>query len=413
MSGFRFYLLIMLLAAFFVVPFTITKAQDSLQGGVGSNLSIKVGDVQLQEETINIKLHVGFAEVEQNYLFKNNRDSTQTVIYGFSYRTGEKNNGVDNLNFSVDSLPVEANSITQTSENGTIYWKLFQGEIGPNQTQNVQVNHWQTNSANLRGMRGFNYIIKDKLPSKIGKLNLNLTLMDDINPSSFNKTLNPDLDLKLEPFGWTANNTTLQWTWQDLLPAFNIQANFYWSRGDLAKISDLNQPISLYDIKTNIDQVNSYQISDSSYLTSWKVPTPTTGFIPTINFDFTKDRKIDNLSILAGTENNDNYCYPKEIEIVFDNAQPEKIVLQNIPTFQEVKLKKSVQTKTVQIKILSVHPEKCVTNNLIISEIEFNAEPENTVKTITDSTQTEKKHVFLQFFINIWSTITTFFKNLF
>ena len=183
------------------IPFNIASAQESFDGGQASTLSVKNGAITTKNLSIDINAHVGFSEIEQIYVFQNNLDTAQTTSLGFSYLLGEKDNGVTNINISISGKPVEYNPSQESYNNSTLYWKNFNVNFAPNESKEIKVYSWQLNGSDLRGTRSINFNLKKKQLGKIGSMDLTLNLMDGISSKSFDKTVNPDLDLKIIPFG--------------------------------------------------------------------------------------------------------------------------------------------------------------------------------------------------------------------
>ncbi len=225
-------------------------AQDNFVGGQSGNLTLKNGDLTIISENLNIKLHLGFTEIEQDYVFANNHNTDQNPTFVFSFLTGDNPNGISNIHIFVDDKPVNLDSNQEFSAN-----------IATKKSTNIKVSYQQLNGSDIRGMRTFNYIFKDKIFKPITDLKINLVLMDGINLESFNKTVNPDLDLKLEPIGGQQNDKEISWHWQNFTPSFDIKANFYWPAADLARTDNLNQAIKLCQNNPDLNQANTTDIT--------------------------------------------------------------------------------------------------------------------------------------------------------
>lgn len=391
------------------------KAQENFSGGQGSNLIVKTGVLVVEKEDLEIKLHAGFAEVKQVYLFKNEKNSAQDTSFSFPYQLGAKNTGLDNINISIDGLPIQYASSKELNGLNFTYFKLFQTSFAPGQTKKIQISHWQSNGASLRGLRSFSYNLKNKLPEPIGEFNLTIYLMDSLNIEQFSKNSNPDLDIKLEPFGWKNQDSTLSWQWQNISPGFDILANFYWPNGDLARISQLNKNIGLYEVKTSTNPTYAFNLVDSSYLTSWEVINFSPTNQPKIGIDFPRLTDIEEFRIIPGKadsiENFLNYARPKELLLTFDDNQTETVILSDSLKMQTIKLTKSVDAGSVQITIKSIYPGKINPATVVISEIEFGLSPTEIVN--NTQTQLEDKTIWQRLFIQPSKNIVSFFSNIF
>lgn len=391
------------------------KAQESFLGGEGSNLTIKTGVLVTQKEDLEIKLHAGFAEVKQNYMFKNEKNSTQKVVFGFGYKLNAKDAGLDNINISIDNINSTSISSKEFDGNSFTYWKQFETEFAPDQARNVQITYWQQNGASLRGLRTFSYNLKNRLSSPIGEFNIRMYLMDSLNLTQFDKNSNPDLDIKLEPLGWTNLGSTLAWQWLNFNPGFNITANFYWPNSDLAKISELNKNIGLYNIKTTINPKTAFNMVDSSYLTDWEAENFNLANPPKIDISFNNPSSIEELRIIPGKANSledfQNYARPKQLKLTFDNGETKTIELSDNLKMQTIKLPEPITAKAVGIAIKSTYPGKINPTTVAISEIEFGSTPEEV--TINNPTQAKNNTIWQKIFIQPTRKITNFFKNIF
>lgn len=405
-----------LFLAIIVVFFSGTaKAQESFSGGQGSNLAIKTGILKINREDLEIKLHPGFAEVKQSYIFKNEKNSPQLTSFGFSYKLNSKNTGLENIAITIDNTPVNFISSKEINAESITNWKTFETEFTPNQTRIITITHWQQNNASLRGMRSFSYNLKNKLSGPIGEFNLKLYLMDGISLNQFDKTINPDLDLKLEPFGWKNQDSSLVWQWKDFTPGFDIMANFYWPNGDLAKISQLNQNIGLYNIKSNINSTTAFNLVDSSYLTDWQVDNFNQSTKPKITIDFGKLKDIDEFRIIPGKANSlddfESLARPKNLKLSFDNDETKTIELSDNLKVQTIKLPEHIKAKIATITVDSVYPGKIKPNTLSISEIEFGTTPSEI--TINNTQDKSKQSVWQKIFVDPIKNMSNFFKNIF
>lgn len=236
--------LISILFVGFIVPQNSVKADVNVVGGVGSNLIIKQGIVAANKESVSINLYSDSAEVEQDYFFQNKTKILQKVFFGFSYQKSS-NNSISDIQILVDNTSIDLNSDQVSGENNQTHLITFPVNFTRGQIREIKISHKQLNSANFRGLRSFNYALKNKLKGPIGEFNLQINLMDNITLDNFNKTLNPDLNLTLEPIGWKQNGSTLDWTWKNFSPGFDILANFYLPNSDLARVTNLNQPMTI------------------------------------------------------------------------------------------------------------------------------------------------------------------------
>jgi hypothetical protein len=405
-----------IILAIIIVFFSGTvKAEESFSGGQGSNLTIKNGVLKTEREDIDIKLHAGFAEVKQTYVFKNEKSVAQQIGLGFSYRLNPKNTGLDNITILIDNIPSTFTSTKEVNADVFTYWKIFETEFAAGQTRKIQITYWQLNGASLRGMRSFFYNLKNKLAGPIGEFNLKIYLMDSLNIEQFNKNINPDLDLKLEPLGWTNQDTSLAWQWHDFTPNFDILANFYWPNGDLTKISQLNQNIGLYNIKTNLNQTTAYNLSDSSYLTSWQVENFTDYNRPAITINFDQLKNIEELRIIPGvatsTDDFQNLARPKQLTLTFDDLQTKTIELTDQMSLQTIKLPESINAKKAKIAIESIYPGKITPNTVAISEIEFGSSLKEII--INTSSSAKEQSIWNKIFVQPSKNIVKFFKNIF
>lgn len=405
-----------IILAIMVVFFSsAAKAEESFSGGQGSNLTIKTGELTTQREDIDIKLHAGFAEVKQTYIFKNEKSTSQQISFGFSYKLNPKNTGLDNINILIDNTSTIFTSTKEVNTNTFTYWKMFDSEFAPGQTRKIQMTYWQLNSASLRGMRSFSYNLKNKLAGTIGEFNLKIYLMDSLSIDQFNKNANPDLDLKLEPLGWSNQGSSLAWQWHDFIPNFDIIANFYWPNGDLAKISQLNQNISLYNVRTKINQSTAYNLSDSSYLTNWRFENFNNYSKPTFTIDFDHLKEIDELRIIPGIANSiddfQDFSRPKQLTLTFDDSETKIIELSDQLSLQTIKLPEAITTKTATITIESIYKGKITPNTVAISEIEFGSTPKEII--INNEPEKSKLSIWHKIFIQPSKSIIKFFQNIF
>lgn len=405
-----------IILAIIIVSFCGTaKAEESFSGGQGSNLTVKTGVLKTEREDIEIKLHAGFSEVKQTYIFLNEKSASQQISFGFSYKLNAKNTGLDNINVSIDNAPTTFISTKEVNSNAFTYWKMFDTEFAAGQTRKVQISYWQLNSASLRGMRTFYYNLKNKLAGPIGEFNLKIYLMDSLNMEQFNKNINPDLDLKLEPLGWTNQNSTLAWQWLDFTPSFDILANFYWPNGDLAKISQLNQNISLYNIKTNLNQTTAYNLSDSSYLTDWQVENFSIRNKPTITINFDQLKNIDELRIIPGQASSisdfQKFARPKQLTLTLNDLETKTIELSDQLSMQTIKLPEPINAKTAKITVESIYPGQIQPNTVSISEIEFGSTPEDII--IENTSKKKEPSIWNKIFVSPARNIVKFFENIF
>jgi hypothetical protein len=400
---------IVMMMTFFATPFNVAKAQEYFLGGTSSNLSINNGNLTIKKEAIDIKLHVGFAEVSQDFVLQNNQKKLQSAIFTLPY-SQDRINSVDNINILVDSSPISSNLVQQL--NGT-YTGSFVADFRPNQTREIQVSYWQLNGSSIRGLKTFSYNLKNSLTAPANELDLKIELMEGINLESFDKTLNPDLDLGLNPIGWKQQGSILTWAWQNFRPGFNIQANFYWPKSDLAKIINLEQPSDLNDIKTSVNQNSAWQLTDSSYLTSWQTPNPSATTIPEVDIDLSQKKEVNEFRIIPGqtTSINDfqNEGRPQNLELIFDNDSAEDITLADNLSMQVFKLVNPVKTKNVKILIKSVYPGKIDLQNTSISEIEFGTTMIATSPKVILNTPIQSRPKKMSLWTEIWDRLSNLF----
>lgn len=235
--------LISILLAGFIIPQNV-KADVNIAGGVGSNLIVKQGIVSANKESVSINLYNDSAEVKQDYFFQNKTRVLQKAVFGFSYQQGS-DSSVNDIQILVDNTSIDLNSDQVSGENNQTHLITFPVNFTRGQIREIKISHKQLNSTNFRGLRSFNYALKNKLKGPIGEFNLQINLMDNITLDNFNKTLNPDLNLTLEPIGWKQTNSTLDWNWKNFSPGFDILANFYLPNSDLARVTNLNQPMAI------------------------------------------------------------------------------------------------------------------------------------------------------------------------
>ncbi len=407
------------------IPFNIASAQESFDGGQASTLSVKNGAITTKNLSININIHVGFSEIEQTYVFQNDLDTAQTANLGFSYILGENDNGVANININVSGKSVDLNSSQEPYNNTTLYWKNFNVDFAPNESKEIKVYNWQLNGGDLRGTRSVNFNFKKKQLGKIGAMDLTLNLLDGISSKSFDKTVNPDLDLKIIPFGYKVEGSDLVWHWQDFEPVFDMSASFYWPKGDLANIDDLSQKIGLYDVTSAFDSSTAPALADSSYTTFWQINDLKPAVKPSAKITLPAKQTIDQIGIIPGNSNNQvdfkNNGRPKEIRLIFDNNTSEKFVLSDTLKMQYFSLSKPVSTQQIEFIIDSYYKGKPIKNkyNVCVTELEFNSTVAP-VATLTESVTpisdnqpvTPKYPAWKHFFINIWQKILGFLEGL-
>lgn len=395
------------------LPWSQTHAQEVLAGGRGGNLVVREGSVIIQKENLDIKLHLGFAEVSQDFQIQNG-SSAQKVVFGFPYRLGQSEHSLNNFLVTANGTPVEISSTKESDSQEFIYWKIFELNFAPNQVGNVKISHWQLNGASIRGMRSFNYSLKNKLQTEIGEFNLKLSLMDGVYLDNFDRTANQDLDLKLEPLGWKQEGSDLTWTWDNIVPSLDIVGNFYWPGGDLAKTANLNQSLGLYQIEASSNNEQANLLTDSSYLSSWHETANGPGTGETLNLVFPQ-KNMTEFRIIPGlatsSEDFKNSSRPKEIKLEYDAGQTELVTLKDEMSVQNFALTKPVTTSSLKITINSVYAGTLLPDDTYITEIELGsvATGQN-----ADINQVANNHpAWQKFFTNLWSKITSWFKKIF
>lgn len=415
MAGLRFFVLILFLSVL-IFPCQSAKAEEILTGGVGGNLVVREGQLTTLSEDLTVRLHLGFAEVEQNYVFQNQQEAQQ-IAFGFPYHLGgHQDQSIANIHVLVDGQPIDLESNKEANGQDFLYWKLFSVNFATNQTRTIQVQHWQLNGANLRGARTFNYTLKDKTAGRIGQFSLKMFLMDGLSIAHFNKTLNPDFDLKLEPLGWTQNDSLLSWQWRDFQPGFNLAANFYWAEGDLAKTSQLNQNFGLYQVTATSNNEQATQAADSSYLSAWQEKANGAGVGESLNFDFGQTRNIQEIGLIPGLatslENFQSYSRPKEIKLDFSDGTTQTLTLEDRLAMQYLTLTNPVQASSVRLTIGSVYPGSILPDETFISEVEFGGNNTSQLAQAVNETSVSRP-AWQQFFVNLWVKISNWFKNIF
>lgn len=412
---FRLRIFILILLVSLIYPWPRVQAQEILAGGSGSNLVVREGNVTIQSETLEIKLHLGFAEVEQDFVIQNS-ETPQKVTFGFPYRLGNNEQSLNNFRVIIDDSIVKPDSTKESDGEVFIYWKIFNVEFGPNQTKQIKISHWQMNGANLRGLRTFNYSLKNKLSTEIGEFNLHLFLMDGLNLDSFNRTLNPDLDLRLEPLGWEKQGAGLVWQWQNFEPGFNIMANFYWPAGDLAKTADLDQNFGLYQVKATSGDEEASQVADSSYLSAWQEKASGPGVGESLSFAFDQTRTIQELRIIPGhalsLDNFQNYSRPQELKLNFSDGTSQTAVLADEMKMQYITLSRPVKTDRVEMILNSIYAGKFMPDDTFITEVEFGSNLTQLNLDYNGQIQNNAKPAWQMFFINLWDKIANWWSQL-
>ncbi|MEI6040196.1 MAG: hypothetical protein WCP93_02500 [Candidatus Berkelbacteria bacterium] len=417
MIRFKALFAFVLLVTLMVTPFGLAQADENQAGGNSSNLWIKDNRLQILTEDINLKMHVGYTEIEQNFTLKNPKNQMFDASFSLPYSLNFASQGIDNITVLVDSQVIQTNQSKQTKTDPTKFYQNFLVRFNKSETKHIKISYWQLNSTNLRGFNTFFYELKDKLTNSADKFNINLTLMDGLNLQSFDKTLNPDLDLKLEPFGYTVNGRSLTWSWSNFTPGFNLAANFYWPKADLARINNLKQSKGLYNVTSLSNSDQAANLVDSSYLTSWQSANPSETNQPWINFNFDQTRTLDTINIIPGIFNQFSANgRPKDIQLFFDNNVSETITLTDSLQNQNFKLVSPVTTKNVKIQIDSVYAGQKDKNNFNISEVEFGSslEPVLIKKTVTPTqVVTNSKPTKTNWFISTFQDIINLIKAIF
>ncbi len=406
-----FTIIFIILALFGDLP--KAHAQEILAGASAGNLSVREGNVTIKKETLDVKLHLGFAEIKQNLSVQNGAE-TQKVVLGLPYRVGASELSANNFRVSVNGLTPELNTTKESDGQEFIYWKIFEFELLPNQNADIEFSHWQLNGANLRGLRTFEYSLKNKFQTQIKELSLRLSLMDGVSLKNFDRTVNPDLDLKLEPLGWKTQESDLVWEWNDLVPSFNINANFYWPGGDLAKTADLSQSLGLYQVKASSNPDGANQLHDSSYLTAWKEEASGPGIGETLNLTF-PSRTIREIRIIPGlassTQNFQNYNRPKELILEFDGGPAQTVTLDDQMSMQNLSLTQAVTASNLKITLNSVYAGQLFPDETYISEIELGASPAN--PDLNQKPTENRQTVWQRFFVKPLAKAWVWTKNIF
>lgn len=406
--------IVLIIGLILLFPATAKAQSAGLSGGKSNHIYIKTGSgLKIASEAIEVKLHIGYAEVRETYQITNPL-SDQKVVIAVNQDASRENS--ENLisNFHVIAANQEL-IVTNASDvqNGIkILVRSFELEFASEESKTIEINYWQINSASLRGERGFTHSFKANNFGKIDALSGEIELMDGLSLKDFKKDSNPDLDLKIEPLGSKEENQKIIWNWQNLEPTFDLIANFYWSKGDLAKMALLDKNLSLYKVKASFDDEASWQLADSSYLTAWpEKDGPVVG--SELEFSFETLRKIQQINIITGKANNladfKANNRPQEITIS-DGSISEKYVLEDRLMVQNINLKNTLETDRIKITIDSVYPGSVQNNKTYISEIEFINEAAE--KVAADQPKSES-HPFKSFFTNLWQAISNFFKSLF
>lgn len=403
----------------FIAPLSNAQAQDIFNGGEGANLQVKDSkDVKIAKETLNIKMHLGYSEVEANYTLKN-LGLDQKVTFRFPQVVTNKilEDNVTNFSISAENQKLDTGITKEPKDSSYTIWRSFELDLKANETKTVKVAFWQINGANFAGVRTFSYNLKDT-NQKIYDFDLNLYLMDDITIASFDRTQNPDFDIKIEPLNWKQINNVLTWHWDELDPGFNIVANLYWPKGNLAKIVDLEKDLSLYSVTALSNNENAWQAADSSYLTAWKEETEGTGEKQTLKFQFENNKKIEEFRIIAGKANSLEDFWangrPQNITLDFGNNETEIISLENVLLNQYFKLKKAYETNEVTLTIDSVYQGKINPDDTYISEVEFGniTKPLSEIQIIQNAFN-EKKLSWSQKIGRTFGNIGNWFKKIF
>ena len=399
----------LLVASLLVWPLK-SSAEEGFSGGRSYNFEVRDSQtLKIQAETINIKLHVGFTEVEQNFVFENDNQARK-INFDLPQVLDPKGseNSVANVSMLLDDKKVDFTSARENSNNQLILRRILEMDFLPNQTRKIKVSYWQMNGAGLTGLRSFFLGLKNT-DRPIQKFEINLALMDDLDIESFDKTKNPDLGLKLEPMGGKESGNHLFWQWRNFKPGVDIAANFYWPGGDLAKITDLNKNIGLYGVSATSGQDSAWQAVDSSYLTAWEGDN-TPG--QSLTLDLGQTRTIQQIGIMAGKAVSEEdfllFSRPQDITLEVSPDYKETIKLNDLLGMQYFDLKKPVETNQIKLVINSVWPGKISADKVYISEIEVN-QATIAVTMAGGGNQTKKPNIFVRFFNNVYQKVTGWF----
>jgi len=405
--------LIVFIAICLLVPPSRVQAQETLPGGRGGNLVVREGNVDIQKETIEVKLHLGFAEVLQNLVIKNG-SASQKVTFGFPYRLGRSDQSLNNITIKIDGAVISPDSNKESDGQEFIYWKLFTVECMPEQARTIELSHWQLNSANIRGFRSFNYSLKNQFETIINDFELRLSMMDGVYLKNFDRGVNLDLDLKLEPLGWEEKGNILAWRWEKFVPSLDINANFYWPGGDLAKTADLSQNLGLYQTTASSNHEQSSLLTDSSYLTAWGEKSVGPGLGNTLDLQF-PGRTISEIGIIPGNaadyETFRDSSRPKELKLVFSDSTEKIITLADEMQMQYFALEKPVSANHVKITLNSIYAGDVLADETYISEIEL--ETKLTQANTDKAEYTNNQPAWQRFFSGLWNKIINWFKKIF
>jgi len=406
-------LLVLIICLVLLFPGRAIAETAGLSGAKSNHLYLKTGsNLKIVNESVKAKLHVGFAEVTEMFEITNT-SGEQKVILAFDQDVTRENseNLLSNFHAIKNNQDLVVTSATEIQNGSKILVRSFELNFLALETQKISFNYWQINSADLRGTRGFSHSLKTNNFGKIGSLSFDLELMDEISLADFEKNTNPDLDLKIEPINAKKEGKTISWAWQDIEPTFDIVTNFYWPKGDLAKMALLDQNLSLYKVQTSFDPDSAWQLTDSSYLTAWpEKDGPVVG--AELNFEFDAPRKIQQINIISGKANNlADYKAnnrPKEISVSVGDTS-DKYLLEDKLAVQTISLKKPLESDKIKMTIDSVYAGSIQNNKTYISDVEFLDEPAD--KPVSEPVL--EKHPFRDFFAGIWRAIVGFFTRLF
>ncbi|MHB8842894.1 MAG: hypothetical protein ACYC56_14100, partial [Candidatus Aquicultor sp.] len=251
-------ILLLAFVVFLMALPTAAYADDSYAGGVGeAPMPQNSKDIVMQKEVVNVILHLGFAEVECAYQFKN-EGKAQAVLMGFPERDGPEGDYVPMSIFRAfvdgNEIPVKKTEITfKPGQKGyddfgeKSNWFMQEVPFKAGETR-VIVNryigaHGGTVSAEKSASTHFVYVLRTggSWKGAIGRADVNLTFTSGLSWDNFKPDAKAYRDIGygvppsnvVNPKGYAKKADGLSWVFKNIDPKHredDISLTFYADR---------------------------------------------------------------------------------------------------------------------------------------------------------------------------------------
>lgn len=375
-------------------------ADDSYAGGVGETpMPQNSKDIVMEKEVVNVTLHLGFAEVECAYQFKN-EGKAQAVLMGFPERDNPEGDYVPIAIFRAfingTEIPVKKTEITfkpgqagydEFGEKSN--WFMQEVPFKAGETK-VVVNRYigsngGTVSPDASYSTHFVYVLRTggSWKGAIGRADVNIKFASGLSwynfkpdPKAFS-AIGYELPPSniINPKGFTKEADGLSWAFKNINPKHredDIWLTFYVNRtpgGPNYPAATASSWLDSGDYK-----YLAQQAFDGDATTAWAEAAAGPGIGESIKASFGRARRIEEVRILPGyTKRNDlfkKYSRPKAATIEFSDGTKKKVELDDDPRVQYFPLEKPVTARWAKLVIDEVYQGSGGADTYI-TEVEF------------------------------------------